>query len=68
MKIEISKNTLELIIGHLKNGDHLCDWELAALPPQHKMNNTVTYQYWVCRQIAIRNALKELNGQTDNCF
>ena len=63
MKIEISKETYEFLKDYLKNADHNCDWELSALKPHHKINNTVEYQYWVCKQIAIRKALQELLDQ-----
>ena len=63
MKIEITKSTLEFLKDYLKNADHQCDWEIGALQPYHKIQNTVTYQYWVCKQIAIRNAFKELKEE-----
>jgi len=62
MKVELSKEVLDFLRDYLQREDSTCDRELSALPAQHRVSNTVTFQYWVCRQIALRKALRELEA------
>lgn len=59
MKIELSKEAIDIILTALETVDDRCNWELSCLPPQHKIDNTKTFQYWTQRQETIKKALKE---------
>ena len=60
MKVEISKETLQVLLREMELADQECSWELATLAPQHKVDNTNLYVYWKDKQTTIKNALKEL--------
>lgn len=62
MKVELSPDTHTFLTMTLEAADRKATWELAVIPPQHKVLNTIMYQYWICRQIAIRRALQELQS------
>lgn len=62
MDTTISQESFEFILEQLEQDDHNCSWELSALHPRHKQENTSDYLYWANKQTKIRKALKELKG------
>lgn len=60
MKIEISKETLQILLRELEHADQECSWGLATLPTHHRNEETNLYQYWKDKQASIKNALSEL--------
>jgi hypothetical protein len=62
MDAVISQESFEFILEQLELDDHSSSWELSALVPQHKQDNTDTYCYWKGKQAKIRKAIRELKG------
>lgn len=60
MNINLSKETLDIIISELENSDREISWEIARLPAYHSGEETDIHRYWKERQSVIKKALSEL--------
>jgi hypothetical protein len=62
MKIDLSKEAINIIKTELETADNEITWELAKLPLYK--TDTPQYAYWKQRQQTIKHALSELRKVT----
>lgn len=63
MNINLSEETLDIIITELENSDCEISWEISRLPAYHKGEETDIHRYWKERQSVIKKALSELRRE-----